>query len=224
MSTPAVRTTSFHALQKIITASTTEMRGSARCHPQPSTITAARMAATEPAASDSTWARAERVFSLCRPEERIQAATRFAARPPPATISIQRPLTSGGVLPSIDGLHHHPDRRQAQEQRVHERGQHLRPPRAVGPLVRARTRGHALGDEGEGERGRVRHHVPRVREQGQAVRGDATHDGRDHRDEREYEGEEDATLRRLAQAVRVRLIRARRRNRPRAQGGPPGES
>jgi hypothetical protein len=56
------------------------------------------MAATEPAASERTWASAERVFSLCPwPEERTQAATRFTARPPPATASIQRAFTSGGV-------------------------------------------------------------------------------------------------------------------------------
>ncbi len=97
ISTSSDSRTSCQALRRMSTEMSTDTTGSATFQPKASTSTPATMAATEPAASASTWAIAARTLALpAPPPDSTAAETRFSTRPSTATTSIGVPCTRGG--------------------------------------------------------------------------------------------------------------------------------
>ena len=119
------------------------------------------------------------------------------------------PFDFGWLPPALHRLRDHPHRGDAEEDRVGEGRERLRPPRAVGAPVRARAAGDALRDEGEGEGAGVGQHVAGVGEQREAVGEEAAGDGGAHREERQDERGPDAALGGPRHSVVVRLGRSR---------------
>ena len=78
------------------------------------------------------------------------------------------------------GLVEDPDPDQEEGQTVRLGGEDLKPPEAEGPASPGRSRRHRGGEEREAERGRIRDHVPRVREQRERACDDAGHELRGH--------------------------------------------
>jgi hypothetical protein len=85
-----------------------------------------------------------------------------------------------GLLPALDGLDEDPHGRERERGAVRERREHLGAPVAVRAVPRARAASDALRDEREGERRGVGEHVPRVRDQREAVRPEADAGLHDH--------------------------------------------
>ena len=95
----------------------------------------------------------------------MRAAARLTTSPAAPVASTSAPVTAGRLGEPADGLPDDPAAEEDEHDRVHERGEHLRPPPAEAALRRGRPLRDPGGAEREPERERVREHVGGVREQ-----------------------------------------------------------